>query len=45
MSIKQELEAINLHIAKWAKLEWNTTTKMVINSLMIRRQKIIKRNK
>jgi|SaaInl8_200m_RNA_FD_contig_31_138172_length_853_multi_9_in_0_out_0_4 hypothetical protein len=41
MSIKQELEVINFHMAKWAKMEWNKTTKMVINSLMTKRKKII----
>ena len=37
----KELQAINRHIAKWAKMPWDGTTKMVIMSLMTKRNKII----
>ena len=39
----QELQAINKHIAKWAKMPWNKTTKMVIMSLLTTRNKIVAR--
>ncbi len=36
-----ELKAINEHLTKWAKLPWDSTTKMVIMSLLTKRRKII----
>lgn len=38
-----ELQAINDHLQKWAKMEWNGTTKMVIMSLIKNRDKLIAR--
>ena len=41
MSILAELQAIEVHLIKWAQLEYNKTTKSVIMSLLTKRRKLV----